>query len=61
MKAQSQELVFVLRMVPQSTQTAASVWLEAAEQQVAIRFDDVQSLARYLNSIVQNDFSRGLK
>jgi hypothetical protein len=61
MKTQTQELVFRLTMVPASPQTAASVWLEAAEQQLAIRFDDVQSLARYLNSMVQGEFSGGLK
>jgi hypothetical protein len=59
MKSQTQELVFRLRMVP--NEASPSVWLEAPEPQVAIRFDDVQSLARYLGAMVQTELTRGLK
>jgi hypothetical protein len=61
MKSQTQELVFRLRMVPNGAHASPSVWLEAPEPQASIRFDDVQSLARYLGALVQSELTRGLK
>jgi hypothetical protein len=61
MKSQTQELVFRLRMVSCGTQTSPSVWLESHEPQVAIRFDDVHALARYLGAMVQGELTQGLK
>ncbi|MEY4530977.1 MAG: hypothetical protein RLZZ156_1698 [Deinococcota bacterium] len=61
MNNNSKELVFQLRLTPQTEQAPSSVWLEGKNQHAPIRFDDFQALVRYLGSLADDGISRGLR